>query len=357
MTANKMEDPTRNSKGMKALPLSLIDGLAIISAAYSFSSTLKQWITELLRVTDRSMGVGLPGFACVFQAANGTISIERTSAAALRLAPDSLRSIFDSITSGRPAWVRSCCAGGRPSRVLLTTGIGWVSQSRRRAKLSAAVMRNSLNIICIDVDDIGVLISLARPTGATIPQGARRALISLAGHIIPGRRLRDHFNAPGRPLPVTAATAFPPPKDRALQGDGEPTLARARQNLQLAARDIERAGATLRDGTGRILRPLGGVASANCFLVDHFESDGKRFIVALENAPLTSTLSALSPAERTVVAHAARGLSTKEVGYALGITDSTVRVLIMRAARRCGVKTRGDLFKLAEPKEASPLGH
>ena len=63
-------------------------------------------------------------------------------------------------------------------------------------------------------------------------------------------------------------------------------------------------------------------------------------------------IEALTSAERTVVGHAARGLSTKEIAYTLGISDTTVRVLLMRAARRCGVKDRRELMALCAVRRA-----
>jgi DNA-binding NarL/FixJ family response regulator len=62
-------------------------------------------------------------------------------------------------------------------------------------------------------------------------------------------------------------------------------------------------------------------------------------------------MSKLTPTERCVVTCALRGFSTKEIAYTLGISDSTVRVLIMRAVRRYGYRSRRELMKLgvAEP--------
>jgi DNA-binding NarL/FixJ family response regulator len=48
-----------------------------------------------------------------------------------------------------------------------------------------------------------------------------------------------------------------------------------------------------------------------------------------------------------VVTYAARGFSTKEIAYTLGLADTTVRVLIMRAVRRAGVRDRNELLALA----------
>jgi DNA-binding CsgD family transcriptional regulator len=56
--------------------------------------------------------------------------------------------------------------------------------------------------------------------------------------------------------------------------------------------------------------------------------------------------SSLTETERSAVTAAARGQSTKEIAYEFGIADATVRVLLMRAARRCGVRSRKELLNL-----------
>jgi DNA-binding CsgD family transcriptional regulator len=63
----------------------------------------------------------------------------------------------------------------------------------------------------------------------------------------------------------------------------------------------------------------------------------------------------LTSTESLVVAYAARGLTTKETAYALGLSDSTIRVLMMRAVRRSGLKNRRALLD-AWAERASPTG-
>ena len=54
----------------------------------------------------------------------------------------------------------------------------------------------------------------------------------------------------------------------------------------------------------------------------------------------------MTKAEQTVVSALARGSSTKETAYWLGVSDSTVRVLLMRAARRAGASSRRELVQI-----------
>jgi DNA-binding CsgD family transcriptional regulator len=81
-------------------------------------------------------------------------------------------------------------------------------------------------------------------------------------------------------------------------------------------------------------------------LIDAFNRGGERYIVARENQTFTPGLGALTEREQQVIASAAVGRSNKEIAYELGISYATVRVLIARACRRLGVRSRRELFEL-----------
>jgi DNA-binding CsgD family transcriptional regulator len=97
-------------------------------------------------------------------------------------------------------------------------------------------------------------------------------------------------------------------------------------------------------------RPL---VNARWTLVESYQQGGVRYVVARENRPALRGLAALSERERQVVVYLALGRSTKEIAYALGISDSTVRVLLARAATRLRVRSRKQLVRLAT-REALP---
>jgi DNA-binding NarL/FixJ family response regulator len=132
-----------------------------------------------------------------------------------------------------------------------------------------------------------------------------------------------------------------------LHAEGEARLADARRALESAVANLERARTSLRGDAAEALSAWKGLVSARWTLVDQIDAHGARYIVARENAPSTAGLPSLTTAERCVVTYAARGFSTKEIAYTLGLADTTVRVLIMRAVRRAGVRDRNELLALA----------
>lgn len=72
---------------------------------------------------------------------------------------------------------------------------------------------------------------------------------------------------------------------------------------------------------------------------------GRRYLV-LDNPPPTHRMRALSPRETAVLSLAARGSSTKQICYALGISPSLVSMLLQSAAAKVGALSRTDLVRL-----------
>jgi len=127
----------------------------------------------------------------------------------------------------------------------------------------------------------------------------------------------------------------------------------ARRDLVATAtvRDLSRGSKMQPD---EILRRWPPLTRARWTLVDRFERDGGRYIVARENQSQPQGLMSLSDRERQTVAYLAIGQSTKETAYALGISAATVRVLLARAASKLGVPSRAALLDHAEVRLPRP---
>jgi DNA-binding CsgD family transcriptional regulator len=76
-------------------------------------------------------------------------------------------------------------------------------------------------------------------------------------------------------------------------------------------------------------------------------------MVGRKSEPLSVAGTNLTKTERAVVSALARGSSTKEVAHCLGLSDSTVRVLLMRAVRRSGASSRQELVQVWQRTQAS----
>jgi len=75
-------------------------------------------------------------------------------------------------------------------------------------------------------------------------------------------------------------------------------------------------------------------------LVDRFDTDGRRYVVAYRNPPGVLDPRRLTPREEGVAALAAIGHSNKEIASQLGVTPSTVATLLASALAKLGLLSR-----------------
>ncbi len=119
----------------------------------------------------------------------------------------------------------------------------------------------------------------------------------------------------------------------------------ARDRLRSAVRHIERA----RSASGRrhpdaAIDAWTALVDGRWSLVDHFESDGKRFMLAVENpAEPPRTRAPLSPEERPVLHLVAMGHANKLIAYELGLPLGTVASRLKSIMHKLGVQTRVEI--------------
>jgi DNA-binding CsgD family transcriptional regulator len=187
-------------------------------------------------------------------------------------------------------------------------------------------------------------IGLAEPVPMSGPTVA--FLRKVSDHIATAARVR-HRLAASSPGPASATEGA----DAVFSADrsgrllhAEPAAKGRRERARLV--DALRARETAREGKPRhqtfdSWRPL---VDARWTLVDSYESNGERYIVARENQAEARSLRELSERERQVVVCLAFGQTTKEAAYSLGIDASTVRVLLQRAEKKLAVSGRTALL-------------
>jgi DNA-binding CsgD family transcriptional regulator len=158
----------------------------------------------------------------------------------------------------------------------------------------------------------------------------------LAAHLTAAVRLR-RTRAPNAPAAVMSV-------DGKLLHAHDHATSEAKDELARATRAFEHARTrAARHDVERTTRRWRPLVESTWTLLDEFDRDGRRFIVAVDNRPPTAApRGALSEREHQVLTHAVLGHTNKEIAYELGISDATVRVLVHRAARKLGVTTRSE---------------
>jgi DNA-binding CsgD family transcriptional regulator len=120
------------------------------------------------------------------------------------------------------------------------------------------------------------------------------------------------------------------------------------KSLRAAAVAIDRArGKLRRTEPDEAMNLWLGLVEGRWSLVDRFDSDGRRYVVAHRNDPRLARPRALTMRERQVVDLAAHGYSNKLIAYALGTSTSAVATLLARASNKLRVGSRTELVALA----------
>src|SRR6185503_4076963 len=103
----------------------------------------------------------------------------------------------------------------------------------------------------------------------------------------------------------------------------------ARAALQDAVMRMEHArGPARRRDPHEAVSNWRALVGARWSLLDQFESNGKRYIVAVTNEPFVGGDDCLAPREKQVLAAAAAGRTNKVIAYELGVADSPERILM-----------------------------
>ncbi len=134
-----------------------------------------------------------------------------------------------------------------------------------------------------------------------------------------------------------------------LAPDGEANLAATSKEVRLLLRNACQSVDRARSGDRAVPAAIEWSTSlfgARWSLLDSFDRDGRRYVVAARNT-FCEPGRGLTQRESQIVGLVALGHSNKQISYELGLAWSTVRVLVQRAARKLGVRTRPELEQRA----------
>lgn len=202
--------------------------------------------------------------------------------------------------------------------------------------------RDVFALNALDASGFGLWLGAPWPR-ATKPSAQRETLFTrVAAHLTTAQRLRRQL--PGEPRRTEAILS---PDGELLHAEVPAQARDARAELRRATMALERA--RTREGRRDVelaTRQWKPLVLSRWSMLDEFDSDGRRFVIAVDNrAPTARAHAALSDREHQVLTHALLGHSNKVIAYELGLSDSTVRVLLHRASQKLGTKTRREAIE------------
>lgn len=180
-----------------------------------------------------------------------------------------------------------------------------------------------------------------------IPRATRHALERVSAHLAAAHRLRRATDEYGSPTQAPLDEAFLRPDGKLLDAESPATDPQSRAALRDAARRIDRARTRRgRADPDHALAMWRALVDGRWSLVERFESDGRRLLVARRNPPTAQHLGALDDRERRVVSLLVLGHSIKLCAYELGRAENTVSEIAKRALAKLGLRTRAELIEL-----------
>ncbi len=194
---------------------------------------------------------------------------------------------------------------------------------------------DSLNLVARDAtgEGVAVVANRSRVLQPADVVAARAGLASVAGHLTSAVRARARMRRAPR---IEDADAI-----FSASGRCEHATKEAEGSLD-EMRALARAADHARAGADDALEAWVCLASGRWTVIDRFDSDGRRFVIAVENTP-TATRPTIPPREAHVLDLLGLGRSNKEIAFELGVSVSTVGTYVQRLARRLGCERRVDL--------------
>ncbi|MGB8221577.1 MAG: helix-turn-helix transcriptional regulator [Polyangiales bacterium] len=211
--------------------------------------------------------------------------------------------------------------------------------------------RDVLGVWAMDPGLHGVGIQIPSPQFISLSRHARHRWQRLAVHIEAGHRLRRRLGCAGDlgatpvgELPIDGDALIDPKSFDITHAERDAQKKDALEALREAAIRTDHARSKLRrQDADKALDVWQGLVRGRWSLVDWFDSDGRRFIVVVPNAPGLHDPRGLTEREQQVATLAARGDSSKSITYDLAISRQRVSMLLHSAMYKLGVKTQPEL--------------
>ncbi len=213
--------------------------------------------------------------------------------------------------------------------------------------------KDIVGLSAFDPDASGVSVVMPCSQVVKLDNKSRERLQMLAVHIAAGHRLRrglsDQAETPGvapTDIPLNAEALLDPKGFLVSQAAAGAQTKAASKTIREAAVRMDRARGKLRKSDpAEALGLWKGLVRGRWSLIDWFDTDGRRFVLAKPNAPRLGDPRGLTEREHQVATYAGQGESSKLIGYRLGLSPQRISKLLNDGMRKLGVKTQPQLVE------------
>jgi DNA-binding CsgD family transcriptional regulator len=326
---------------VRNMPLRRSDWISIIEAGYDLQGDDAHWLRRVVDHAGAILDRGAEPIAWTF----------RCSPSSFKLCDFSTGTSSALIGVARAAHALASEASldlTYRSGVVIATGSELVfprlpDMKRAFVGLVTRHVSDMLVVTCLSGNGMGMSIGvLLKQGGRTLPQ-ERKHWPLVAAHLGAALRLRTLSTALAWDGMPVEAVLDPGGKIHDVRGPAEGAV-EVRERLRQVVRHIERARtATGRNNADEALRSWEGLVSGRWSMIDKFDTDGRRFIVAVKNDPVHHDTRGLTARERQVAEWVGLGKSSTEVAYILGVSDAAVTNCTARAQEKLGLQSRAEL--------------
>ncbi|MCA9645548.1 MAG: helix-turn-helix transcriptional regulator [Polyangiaceae bacterium] len=309
------------------------DPVGILEVCYSLTEGFDDWLARLTHALQPSLDVGLGVFCTGMYLTPG--GPEHAFVRTLGDVPPNIAELLrlSQQTMPDPGEVTTTFASSRFTRARSEMS---PNNLRRFDELAhPAGVRDGVGMVFSD-GTLGVLVGGFHPEEARVGLSERRMWSQIAIHLSHGLRLRRRIAR--TPVAILESSG------RLVHAESQAQGLRARELLRRHVRSMEKARSnTRRSDAPRAISLWQGLVDGRWSLVDRFEADGKRFVVALENPVAAASITRLSPKEAAVCQLAAQGHPLTAIASALGSRPSTVSTQLRQGMRKLKVSKRAEL--------------
>jgi DNA-binding NarL/FixJ family response regulator len=324
------------------------DWVSLIEAGYSLDGNEEGWLKNVFDQASPLFDRGWWPGMCTYRFTPNTLSIDH----ALTHGPSRLYTFLQNSAD-------SSKVSPEAIDLVYRSGVQIASMSEQvfsRLPEQRAVMRRMTRGLFRDILGIkaltgqggGLMVTLLFFKTITPTALERKRWPLMVSHLGAGLRLRAL--AESLSLDASPVEGIFDPGGKIYEARGPAMNGSARELLREAVRRIDhvrtRAG---RSDPDIAMTTWEGLVEGRWSLVDHFDTDRRRFVVAVKNDPTYPDPRGLTMRERQVAEFVGLGHSCKEISYTLGISQSAVTNCTARVQSKLDLNSLTDLAGFFAP--------
>ncbi|MBL8957703.1 MAG: helix-turn-helix transcriptional regulator [Myxococcaceae bacterium] len=320
------------------------DPLQVIEAAYAIDRPLDTWLGGVLEGVEACLGEGLGVWSVLYDARDAT-QLRFQKLAQRGLDPQHAALISGAASSVAPSQVKKTFVFGACGTLSESLGRTWSKGNAVARQIGAGFgVGDALGINATDPTLRGCMLAVPLRRRKSTSRAFKARWSRVAAHVAAGHRLLRQLDATSQRV-LDGAEAILDPDGTLQHAERAAQRPAARAALRGAAVALDRLrtrAVRARDADTSI-ELWKGLVGGRWSLVEHFERDGRRLLIARRNDPQVG--GGLTLRELQVAGFAALGHSNKLISYELGLTESTVATHLMRAARHLKLPSRAALVR------------